>query len=104
MCEQLIQCRTPDVTRGRLYEIVKLFSVQHNIGGFHKDFYIQQIEKLAYHRNCYKILGKYHVAGVRHKVSESTPDNISTWSDYSKTFSFGPDGQLQNELFDCRSL
>ena len=32
--------------------------MQRNIGDFHKDFYIKQIEKLAYHRSYYKILGK----------------------------------------------
>ena len=62
LCEQLIQSRPPDFTRGRLYERVKLFSVQLNIGDFHKDFYIQKIEKLAYNRSYYKIL-----ADVRHK-------------------------------------
>ena len=35
LCEQLIQPKTPDLTRGRLYEIVNLFSAQRNIGGFH---------------------------------------------------------------------
>ena len=47
--EQLIQSKTPDFTRGRLYERVKLFSIQRKIGGFQKDFYIQKIEKLSYH-------------------------------------------------------
>ena len=32
--------------------------MQRKIGDFHKDFYIKQIEKLAYHRSYYKILGK----------------------------------------------
>ena len=74
--------------------------VQRKIGGFHKDFYIQQIEKLAYYRSYYEILGKHHVAEVRHKAFESTPDNIITWLDYAKQFSFEPSSQLQNELFD----
>ena len=47
LCEKLIQAKIPDLTRGRLYEIVKLFSLQRKIGDFHKDLYIQQIEKLA---------------------------------------------------------
>ena len=68
LCEQLIQTKTTDFTRGRLYERVKLFSFQGKIGGFHKDFYIQQIEKLAYHRSYYKIHGKHHVSDVRHKA------------------------------------
>ena len=84
LCEQLIQANTPGFTRGRLYERVKLFSVQRKIGDFHKDFYIKQIEKLAYHRSYYKILGKHHFAGVRPKAFESTPGNIITWSDYAK--------------------
>ena len=50
--EQLIQAKTPDFTRGKLCERVKLFSIQHNIGDFYKDFYILQIEKLAYHYSC----------------------------------------------------
>ena len=78
LCEQLIQSKTPDLTRGRMYEIVKMFSIQHMIDDFHKDFYIQQIEKLAYHRSYYKIIGKHHVADVRHKAFESTPGDIST--------------------------
>ena len=45
--EQLIQAKTPDFTRRRLYEIVTLFFIQCKIGGFHKDFYIQIIQKLA---------------------------------------------------------
>ena len=99
-CEKLIQSKTPDFTRRRLYEIVKLFSIQHKIGDFHKSFYIQQIEKLAYHCSSYKIIGKYHVADVRHKSFEYTPVDISTWSDYAKQFWFEPDGQLKNEFFD----
>ena len=77
-----------------------MFSVQLRIGDFHKDFYIQQIEKLACHRSYYKILGKHHVADVRHKSFESTPGEIRTWSDYSKLVSFETNGQLQNEFFD----
>ena len=73
-----------------MYETVKLFSTQHKVGVFHKNFYIQQIEKLAYHHSYYKILGKHHVADVRHKAFEYTPGNISTWSDYAKQFRFEP--------------
>ena len=51
LCEQLIQANNPNFTCGRLYERVKLFSIQRNIVAFHRDFYIQQIEKLAYHRS-----------------------------------------------------
>ena len=58
LCEQLIQANTSGFTRGILYERVKLFPVQRNISDSHKDFYIQQIEKLAYHRSYYKILEK----------------------------------------------
>ena len=50
-----------------------MFSIQHKIGDFHKDFYIKETEKLAHHRSYYKILGKHHVADVRHKAFESTP-------------------------------
>ena len=49
--EKLIQDKTPDLTRRRLYERVKLFSIQRKIGDFQKYFYIQQIEKLAYYRS-----------------------------------------------------
>ena len=49
--EELIKTKTPDFTRGKLHEIVKLISMQRKIGDFHKDFYIKQIEKLAYHRS-----------------------------------------------------
>ena len=79
--------------------------MQRKIGDFHKDFYIKQIEKLAYHRSYYKILGNHHVADVRHKAFESTPGDISTWSEYAERFGFNPDGQIQNEFFDYnRSL
>ena len=57
-------------------------------------------KKLSYHRSYYKILGKKNVADVRHKAFESTPGDISTWSDYAERFGFDPDGQIQNELFD----
>ena len=67
-----------------MYEIIKLFSIQHKIGDFQKEFYIKQIKKLAYHRSYYKIFGKHHVAEVRHKEFGSTPGDISTWSDYAK--------------------
>ena len=70
------------------------------IGGFHKDFYIKQIKKLAYHRSYYKILGKHHVADVRHKAFDSTPGDISNQSDYAEQFVFDPNGQTQNEFFD----
>ena len=88
------QANNPDFTRGRIYDRVKLFSIQRKIGYYHKFFYIQQIEKLSYHHSCYKILGKNHVA------FESTPGDISTRSEYSKRFSFEPDSQLHNEFFD----
>ena len=94
LCEELIKIKTPDFKRGKLHERVKPFSMQRKIGGFHSEFYIKQIEKLAYHRSYYKILGKNNVADVRHKAFESTPGDISTWSDYSEQFSFEPDGQL----------
>ena len=35
-----------------------MFSIQRKIGDLHKGFYIEQIEKLAYHRSYYRILGK----------------------------------------------
>ena len=54
--------------------------MQQKIGDVHNEIYIKQMEKLAYHRSCYKILGKHHVAGVRHKAFESTPGEISTRS------------------------
>ena len=41
LCEKLIQSKTPYFTRGRLYSGVKLFSIQHKISDFQKDFYIQ---------------------------------------------------------------
>ena len=93
-CEQLIQTRIPDFIRGRLYERVKLFSIQRKIGDFHKDFYIKQIEQLAYHRSYYKIIGKNHVDDVRHKAFEYTTGDISTRSDYAERFGFDPDGQI----------
>ena len=100
LCIQLIQAKNPDFTHERLYERVKLFSIQRMIGGFQKDFYIQQIETLDYHFSYYKILGKHHAVDVRHKSFESTPGNIITRSDWAKPFSFESGGQLQNEFFD----
>ena len=78
--------------------------MQRKIGGFHSEFYIKQIEKLAYHRSYYKIIGKHHVADVRHKAFESTPGDISTRSDYAEQFGFVPECQIQKEFFDNRSL
>ena len=100
LCEDCIKIKTPDFTRGKLYERVKLFSMQRNIGDFHSEFYIKQIEKLAYHRSYYKIIGKNHVADNRHKAFESTLGDISTRSDYAEIFGFDPDGKIQNEFFD----
>ena len=57
LCEELTKIKTPDFTRGKLHERVKLFSMQHKIGDFQNEFYIKQIEKLAYHRSYYRILG-----------------------------------------------
>ena len=67
---------------------------------FKKNFCIKQIEKLVYHRSYYKILGKHHVADIRHKAFESLSCDTSTWSDYAEPFGFDPDGQIQNEFFD----
>ena len=78
--------------------------MQRNIGDFYKDFYIKQTEKSAYHRSYYKIIGKYHVAEVRHKAFESTPGDISTRSDYAERFVFDTGGQIQDELFDNNRL
>ena len=58
--------------------------MQRKIGDFHNEFYIKQVEKLVYHRSYYKILGKHHVADVRHKAFESAPGDISTRSDYAE--------------------
>ena len=77
-----------------------MFSIQRKIVDFHKDFYIKQIEKLAYQRSYHKILGKHHTADVRYKAFEYTSGDISTWSDYAERFSFDPDSQIQNEFFD----
>ena len=74
------------------------------IGNFHNEFLINQIEKLAYHRGYHKILGKNHVADVRHKAFESTPGDIYSRSDYSERFGFDPNGQIQNEFFDKKSF
>ena len=100
LCDELIKIKTPNFTREKLHERVKLFSMQRKIGDFHNVFYIKQIEKLAYHRSYYKILGRHHVADVRHKAFASTPGEISTRSDYAEKFGFDPDGQIQNEFFD----
>ena len=89
-------------TRETVWES-KTNSIQRNIGEFHKDFYIQKIEKLAYYHSYSKILGKHHVADVRHKAFEYTPGDISNRSDYDERFSFEPDGKLQNKLFDNNS-
>ena len=64
--------------------------MQRKIGNFHKDFYIKQIEKISYHRSYYKILGKHHVADVRHKAFESIPGDISTWSDMQNNLALIP--------------
>ena len=58
LCGELIKIKTPYFTRGKLHERVKLFSMQRKIGDFHSEFYIKQIETLAYHRSYYKIIGK----------------------------------------------
>ena len=58
LCEDFIKIKTPDFTRGKLHERVKLFSMQRKIGDFHSEFYIKQIENLGYHRCYYKIIGK----------------------------------------------
>ena len=83
LCEDCIKIKTPDFTRGKIHERVKLFSMQRKIGDFHSEFYIKQIEKFAYHCSYYKILWKHHVADVRHKAFESTPGDIITRSDYA---------------------
>ena len=67
LCEELITTKTPDFTRRKIHERVKLLSMQRKIGDFHNEFFIKQIEKLAYHRSYYKILVNHHVADVRHK-------------------------------------
>ena len=93
-CEELIKIKTPDFTRGKLYERVKLFPMQRKMGDFKNEFYNKHIKKLAYHRSYYRILGKHHVADIRHKALESTPGDISTRSDYAERFDFDPNGQI----------
>ena len=99
LCEQLIQAKTPDFTRGRLYERVKMFYVQRKIGDFHKDFIFNSLKNYPTTAVTTKYL-ENHVADIRHKAFESTPGDISNRSDYSKQFIFEPDNQLQNEFFD----
>ena len=100
LCEELIKTKTPAFTRGKINERLKLFFMQRKIGDFHNEFYIKQIEKLAYHCSYYKILVKHHVAEFRHKAFESTPGEISTRSDYAERIGFDPDSQIQNGFFD----
>ena len=40
LCKQLIQSKTPDFTHASPYKRIKLFSIQRNIGDFHKEFFI----------------------------------------------------------------
>ena len=42
LCEELIKTKTPDFTRVKLHERVKLFSMQRKIGDFHKDFILNK--------------------------------------------------------------
>ena len=42
--------------------------MQRKNGDFHNEFYIKQIEELAYHRSYYKIIGKHHVANDYHSL------------------------------------
>ena len=44
LCEEIIKTNTPDFTRGKLHERVKLFYMQRKIGDFHKDFYIKKLK------------------------------------------------------------
>ena len=44
LCEKLIKTKTPDFTRGKLYERVKLFSMQRKISDFHKDFWQSKMD------------------------------------------------------------
>ena len=82
LCEKFIQAKNTDFARGRLYGRVKLFSILRNISDFQKYFYIQQIEKMSYHRSYYKIIGKHHVDDVRHKAFESTPGALNLTVNY----------------------
>ena len=68
LCEDCIKIKTPDFKRGKLHDRVKLFSMQRKLGDFHSEFYIKQIEKLAYHRSYYKILVKvmYLTLDIKH--------------------------------------
>ena len=76
-----------------------MFSIQRNIGDFHKNFYIKN-RKIILLPQLLQNTRKNHVADVRHKAFESTPGDISTRSDYADRFSFDTDGQIQNKLFD----
>ena len=40
------------------------------------------------------------IAQVTIYMFESTPGDISTWSNYAERFGFDPGGQIHNELFD----
>ena len=51
LCEELIKITTPDFTRAKINERVNLFSMQRKNGDFKNEFYIKQIEELAYHRS-----------------------------------------------------
>ena len=42
LCAELIKTKTPDFTRGKIHERVKLFSMQRNIGDFNKDFILNK--------------------------------------------------------------
>ena len=46
------------------------------------------------------MLGKHHVAEIKHKSFEFKPFDISTRSYYAKLFSFDINSQIQNKLFD----
>ena len=88
LCEEWIQSKTTDFTPVRLYERVNCFPF-NPILVVKKYIYIYY-KNIAYHCSYCKILGKHHVADVRHKSFQSTPGDIINRSYYAEQFSFDP--------------
>ena len=100
LCEKLIQDKTPNLTCGRMYERVRLFSIQRNIGDFSQRLLYSTNLKFFLPTQLLQNTWKNHVDDVIHKSFECTPGDISTWSYYAKKVSFESESQLQNGLFD----
>ena len=89
--------------KGRFSRRKQLTSLRRPLAEFYRDFYFPMLEKYAYHRPHYILLGKYETGGLRKAALK--PGDVDSERDYAESLTLEANNQIQSEHFgDSRNL